>query len=145
MLVEDVMTEGVVTIPSDVDLGEAAGSMTEKNIGCLVVISEDRTAPAGMLTETDVLRRAVSTDKPPSEVPTKGSFTSPLITVGPKRTVRHAVNKMLDQGVKRLPVIDDDALDLIGMVTITDVALRYDEIRSDAAEMVQKPETFRGK
>ena len=30
MLVEDVMTEGVVTIPSDVDLGEAAGSMTEK-------------------------------------------------------------------------------------------------------------------
>jgi len=138
------MTDEVVTVSSDAYLSEASKRMVEENIGCLVVLPEDEAAPAGILTETDVLRRALPTDKPLSRIPVQGASTSPLTTVEPERTVRYAVEKMLDEGVKRLPVIDGDDLELTGIVTITDIALRYDDIRSDAVDMVQKPDMFRG-
>lgn len=54
LMVKDVMTNEVVTIPPDASLAEAARMMVERKIGSLVVV--DRGRIAGILTETDFVR-----------------------------------------------------------------------------------------
>lgn len=56
--VRDVMSAPVVTIGPDASVQEAARAMAEKKIGCLPVVEEGRLV--GILTETDILRYAMS-------------------------------------------------------------------------------------
>lgn len=52
--VKDVMTVEVMTVPPDAPLVEAARMMTDRKIGCVVVVEKGRVA--GILTETDIVR-----------------------------------------------------------------------------------------
>ena len=56
------------------------------------------------------------------------SMSAPAITIGPKRPLAEAANIMLDQGVKRLPVVDREGK-LIGIVTRADLVRAF--VRSD--------------
>ena len=59
--VADVMSRDVATISSDKTVALAAKMMSEKKISCLVIIDNEN--EAGILTETDMLRRVVSKGK----------------------------------------------------------------------------------
>jgi len=56
--VKEVMTNDVITISSDSSLAEAAEIMTERKIGCLVVVDGD--GLAGILTEGDFVGLVLS-------------------------------------------------------------------------------------
>jgi len=58
LLVKEVMTPTVATVSPDVPLAEAARTMLERKIGCLVVKDGDRLA--GILTESDFVRALAS-------------------------------------------------------------------------------------
>jgi CBS domain-containing protein len=60
MKVKEVMTNDVATIAPDAPLAEAARSMIERKIGCLVVTEGDRLV--GILTEGDFLKLVVRSD-----------------------------------------------------------------------------------
>jgi len=55
--VGEVMTRDVVTVAPDATLGEAAGLLLGRKIGCLPVVKPDGTL-VGLVTETDLLRAA---------------------------------------------------------------------------------------
>ena len=54
LLVKEVMTEELVTIPPGTPIKEAARLMIEKKIGCLPVVRDE--ILVGLVTETDLLR-----------------------------------------------------------------------------------------
>jgi CBS domain-containing protein len=54
LLVKEVMTDEVVTIPPGTSIKEAVRLMIEKKIGCLPVVQDGRLV--GLITETDLLR-----------------------------------------------------------------------------------------
>ena len=54
--VREVMTPQVVTIGEGASLVEAARLMTERKVGCLVVLEPNRSRIAGILTESDFVR-----------------------------------------------------------------------------------------
>ena len=56
--VKDVMTNDVLTIPPTATLVDAAEIMTNRKIGCLVVVEGERLV--GILTETDFVRLVLS-------------------------------------------------------------------------------------
>lgn len=56
-LIEDVMTERVITVSPDTPLKEAARLLAVKKIGCLPVLEENNLV--GLLTTTNVLRHFV--------------------------------------------------------------------------------------
>jgi CBS domain-containing membrane protein len=58
--VKDVMTNDVMTIEPKATLADAAKIMTERKIGCLVVLDGDRMV--GILTEGDFVRLVLSED-----------------------------------------------------------------------------------
>lgn len=59
--VEDVMSSDVLTISPTAALIDAAKIMTDRKIGCLVVVEEERLA--GILTEGDFVRLVLSEDE----------------------------------------------------------------------------------
>jgi CBS domain-containing protein len=80
------------------------------------------------------------------------AMTTPAVTISPERTVAEAATLMLDRGVYRLPVVDDDGK-LVGIVNRADLVrafVRDDseierEIRDDVLlrTMWESPDRFR--
>lgn len=140
MQVRELMTEEVVTCPTDASLETAVEEMIERRVGSVIVT--DGGDPTGILTETDAMRAGAITDRPFTEIELREVASSSLHTVGPRTTIRSAVEQMQTLDVKKLPVVDQ--LELVGILTLTDVVYGYSDIvraAQDAATLRQRWET----
>lgn len=116
-IVKNVMTKPVVTIDKDASVIEAAKIMSEKNIGCIVVMDKDK--PIGIATERDMLQRVVAKGLNASEVKMKDVMSKPLITVNGTMPIINAIRIMEKNKVRRLLVIEKEKL--VGIVTQRDL------------------------
>jgi CBS domain-containing protein len=114
--VEELMTSPVQTVSPDATLAEASRLLDEKGIGSLVV-GDDRLD--GIITETDVVA-AVGDELDPS-TPVSELMSDPVVTIKGSETLRTAAERMGQNGVKKLPVVEDGSA--IGIITTTDLAL----------------------
>ncbi len=134
--VGDVMSKDVATANPDAQVFSAAKTMSEKKISCLVVM--DRGAVAGILTETDVLRRVVRNGKNFYQTKLEQIMSSPVETVSSDLSVLDASVIMSRKCVKRLPVMEAEKL--AGIVTQTDLvrALTSYGLWRDVAEIMSR-------
>jgi CBS domain-containing protein len=163
--VDDVMTRRVATVQVGAPFKEVARLLAERKISAVPVLDGDGKL-AGIVSEADLLRKEqYHEDAMPTRrrfgsrrervfrAKARGDFagdvmTTPAITVGPEATVVEAAKLMIEQDVKRLPVVDSDGC-LVGIVSRADllwVFLRPDdeiaeEIRTDvfARVLLQEP------
>src|SRR5690348_15199961 len=117
--VREVMTPRVVTLPSETTLAEAARTMREQDIGDIVV--SDGAAPAGLVTDRDIVVRAVAERCDPASTTIGEILSSELITVHPDDTIQSVALLMRDNAVRRVLVCEDDQR-LVGIVSIGDLA-----------------------
>jgi signal-transduction protein with cAMP-binding, CBS, and nucleotidyltransferase domain len=116
--VSELMTRDVIdSIEADATVREASERMKKLKRSCLVVIRKGH--PVGIITERDLVQRVIADCKP---VETKVSevMSSPLITLGPEALVSDAANVMTENGIRRLPIVENDQV--VGMITATDFA-----------------------
>jgi CBS domain-containing protein len=139
MKVADVMTQEVVTVGIETPLREVARLLASRRISGLPVVDTDRVV--GVVSEGDILAK----ERGPSgrrsrlgflfgdtasaalklEARTAGeAMTSPALTIKPRRAVADAAAMMVDEGVNRLPVVDDDGA-LLGIVTRADLVRAF--------------------
>jgi CBS domain-containing protein len=118
--VAEVMTRQVVYLPADTTLDEAAQVMRDRGIGDIVVT----TGPtiSGMLTDRDIVVRAVAEGLPPATTTIAAVATRELIMVEQSATVDEAVQAMRERGVRRLLVCDADRK-VVGILSLSDIAL----------------------
>jgi CBS domain-containing protein len=121
--VRDVMTPKVVTLPSETTLAEAARTMREQGIGDIVV--SDGSGIAGLVTDRDIVVRAVAEQRDPASTTIGEILTEDLIIVRPDDTVQSAALLMRDHAVRRVLVCEGDK-SLVGIVTIGDLAEEID-------------------
>jgi len=118
--VGEVMTRKVVYLPEATMLDEAAQVMRDQGIGDVVVTSGP--TMVGLVTDRDIVIRAIAENLPPKTTPL-GSITSrELIMVEQSATVEEAVQAMRDRGVRRLLVCDADRK-VVGIISLSDLAL----------------------
>ena len=122
-MVREVMTPRVVTLPSETTLAEAARTMREQDIGDIVV--SDDAGLAGLVTDRDIVVRAVAERCDPASTTIGEIVTRDLVTVRPDDTVQSAALLMRDHAVRRV-VVTDDAKGLVGIVSIGDLAEEID-------------------
>ena len=116
--VRDIMNKHVVTISKEKSCLEAAKLLQEKDISFLVVTEGQN--PVGILSEADYVRKLIINDKRASEV-TVGEIMSPKFRwVEPTTTIEDAVQKMLNNKIRRLVVLENQKL--VGVITQTDLA-----------------------
>ena len=115
--VRDFMIKDALTIESTQSVLEAAVLMTEKGEGSIVVIEGG--AVKGIVTERDLLFKVTSKHIDPAEVKVTDVMSSPLISIDPEASIREATKIMIDNKIRRLAVIKDDAL--VGMISVWNV------------------------
>lgn len=115
--VRDFMTKGVLTIDKDKTIFEAAEMMTQKEVGDIVVL--DGSIPRGIVTERDFVRRVVA-QKKPLDTRISDIMTKPLITIGPNASLSVAARRMINNKIRRLPVMKHHKL--VGIIVVSDFA-----------------------
>jgi len=121
--VQDVMTTNVVFLPSETTLAEAARTMREQDIGDVVVA--DGPALTGLVTDRDIVVRAVAERFDPASTTIGEIVTKDLVTVRPDDSIQAAALLMRDHAVRRVLVCDDEK-GLVGIVSIGDLAEQID-------------------
>jgi CBS domain-containing protein len=119
-LVADVMTRRVVYLPEGTMLDEAAQAMRDQGIGDVVVTHGP--TMMGLVTDRDIVIRAIAEDLPPKAT-TLGSIAShELLMIEQSATVDEAVQAMRERSVRRLLVCDADRK-VVGILSLSDIAL----------------------
>jgi CBS domain-containing protein len=121
-VVGDVMVSDVVTIGPSASLSEAARTMRDANVGVLPVVRPDRTLH-GIITDRDIVVRAVAEAANADTVTVGECATRALACARPSWDVDRAMEVMSSCQIGRLPVVDD-ANRVVGIVTLSSVALR---------------------
>jgi signal-transduction protein with cAMP-binding, CBS, and nucleotidyltransferase domain len=142
MQVREIATSEVVSCPADATLTQAVESMLDQRVGSILVTRDGDAT--GIVTETDAMHAGAVTDRPFDDIEVREVMTSPLETISPRATVRDAVQQMQTADVKKLPVVEQ--LDVVGIVTLTDIVYHYSDIvreAQDAATRQSRWETDR--
>ncbi len=121
--IRDVMAPNPCAISPSASVLDAAELMRGNDIGDVIVLKEKRLF--GILTDRDIVVRALATRSNP-ETTTVGEICSrDLTTIEPTASVEQAVRFMREKAIRRLPVVDEGG-DVIGIVSIGDLALERD-------------------
>lgn len=134
MRVKDVMVGDVVTIDLGATLLDAARRMRDANVGMLPVT--DGTQLRGVITDRDLVVRAMARGVEPDAIPVAECLTRDVICAHPDWTVDRAMAEMARAKVGRLPVVDDHAC-VVGVVTLSSLALRSPD-KEEALEAAQE-------
>jgi CBS domain-containing protein len=120
--VRDVMTADPVTVTEQTPIPEVARLMKEKNIGDVIVTEKDRVR--GLVTDRDLVVRAMAEDRDPTSTPVREVCSTDLVTVSPQDEIEEAVRLMREHALRRLPVVEKGHL--VGALSIGDLAVERD-------------------
>ena len=120
--IREVMTPNPVTIPADMSAADAARLMRDRDIGDVLVMDQDRVT--GIITDRDIVVRAVAAGQDPAKVKVGDICSKELHTVEHTATVEEVIELMRGKAVRRAPVMD--GVCPVGIVTIGDLAIEHD-------------------
>lgn len=121
--IKEYMKTDVVSVDKEAKLAEIAKIMTEKNIGSVIVVENNK--PIGIITERDIVR-AIGKGKG-LETKAEEIMTKSLITIREDSPITGALALMRQFNIRHLPVIDDKG-NLKGILSIRDVAKALDDM-----------------
>ena len=96
---------------------QAIALMSEKQIGCLVVLIGGQLA--GIVSERDYARKVILKGRSSQETCVREIMTTPALFVTPEKTVADAMRIMTNRRVRHLPVLEGD--NVVGMLSIGDL------------------------
>jgi len=131
--VREVMTDRPRCVTLETPVSEAAELMESEDVGSLPVLEGEQLA--GMITDRDIVIRAVAKGKDPRGMPVREVASRELVTVYAEEDLSNALTKMASEQVRRLPVVDEDNR-LVGILAQADVALEAKE--KTVGEMVEE-------
>jgi CBS domain-containing protein len=121
MTVRDVLDRkgrNVFAVGPDAPVYRALELMSEKHVGALMVLDEDRRL-IGVVSERDYARKIALEGKSSKETPVRDIMTTKLFCVSPTHDIDECMSLMTDKSVRHLPVLDGERLD--GVISIGDV------------------------
>ena len=133
MKVKDIMTASPASCTEDTPLQEIARTMVGRDCGSVPVVRGGRTL-AGIITDRDVVIRAVAEGRNPLTLKAKDCMTSPAISIGEDASLNECTDLMESNKIRRMPVVDKSGA-LVGIVAQADVARHASQ--KEAGELVR--------
>ena len=115
--IRDIMEKNVITIEHNKTALDAARLISEKDVSFLVIMKDN--SPVGVLSESDFVKRLAANDKKASSVIISEIMSSKFRWVEPETELEDAIQKMLNNNIRRLVILDDGKL--VGVITQTDL------------------------
>ena len=119
--VSKIMSKQPKTVGPSVSIVSAAKKMKAARVGSLLVKKGKKLV--GIVTDTDIVRRAVSTSKPLGKMTVEKIMTTPICTIEGAQSVNEAQDMMGDLGVRHLAVTKSG--EIVGVVSVRDVMMFY--------------------
>ena len=116
--VKDIMEKNVITIDYTKNAHDASVILKEKEISFLVILKEGK--PEGIVSERDIVRKIAAEDIKSSQIQLEVIMSKNFKLVEPETEVEHAVQKMLNNNIRRLIVLENEKL--AGVITQTNLA-----------------------
>ena len=115
--VRDIMEKNVITIEDNKSALDASIILKEKQISFLVI--ENNKKPIGLVTDRDIVRKIAAEDKKASEISIHEIMSKNFRWVKPEDSIEIAIQKMLNNNIRRLLVLDKERIE--GVITQTDL------------------------
>lgn len=126
--VADVMNRMVDTVSPDTTVGEVLERISRGGRGAYPVV-EDGDRCVGIVTRSDLLAQ----QQDPDAKIVDAAASTDVVTIGPNASLFDALQRMIDESVDHLPVVDDGAL--VGICTRADILrVRNDEMTLERVE-----------
>jgi len=125
MQVEQIMTKDVCSCSPGINAATAAELMWKKNCGSIPIV-EDGGRVVGIVTDRDLFLALGTGNRRPGELPVGEIMTRDVAFSAPGSDVRDALKTMAYRQLRRLPVVND-AGTLVGILSLSDIALRADD------------------
>ena len=160
MKVKDIMQKRLITARKDATLSQVAALMLKHNIGCVPIVNEKKEL-LGIVTETDFMPKQKDLPFSSFRLPrwfgewmtpehmeehykkasklSAGDLMTPYVhTLEEDELVSSAVNRMLEQDIKHIPIVR--AKKLVGIVTRHDILqlLHHKKIATPRPRMKSK-------
>jgi signal-transduction protein with cAMP-binding, CBS, and nucleotidyltransferase domain len=119
-----IMTKDVKAVDPTTTVRSAAKRMKEARLGSLFV--KKGAAIVGIVTDTDLVRRALASDKDLDSLTVEEIMTSPVCSIEETRTIGDAHDMMGDLGVRHLGVTK--AGEVVGVISVRDLLSFYQRI-----------------
>ena len=138
MKVSETMHYAFKTIQQDASVQDAAKLMSEQDIGMLPVECEDRIT--GVLTDRDIVTRAVAVGSDPKTTPVSDVMSAESIYCLEDDDIEDAAVIMEDNKIRRLMVQNSEGR-FVGMLTLADLALHQgaEQIETEILHEVSQP------
>ena len=117
--VRDIMQKNVISIEYDKTVYDAACILKEKEISFLVIIKDEK--PIGVISERDIVQKLAVEDRKASSINIEDVMSKKFKWVTPETPIEDAVQKMLNNNIRRLIILDNDEK-LAGVMTQTNLA-----------------------
>jgi CBS domain-containing protein len=116
--VRDIMIKDLLTISENETALKAAQVMTEKGVSSLIVLAADQ--PIGIVTERDFIKKICVKELKVSSVRVRDMMSRIRTSASPDTPIDVAVQRMVNNRIRRLPIIENGKV--VGIITVTDLA-----------------------
>ncbi len=114
--VKKIMTTKIEKVDINTTIKDVTKIMTEKRIGCVLI--EQNENLAGIVTETDIVRKACNEDLPKDTLASK-IMNSPVLTIDAEATILEANDMMDKHHIRHIAVTEEGAL--VGILSVRDL------------------------
>jgi CBS domain-containing protein len=116
-----IMNKNPKSVGPKMSIASAAKTMRAARVGSLFVKKGKRLV--GVVTDTDIVRRAVASGKPLGKLTVEKIMTAPICTIEGSQSIDDAQDMMADLGVRHLGVTKNG--EISGVVSVRDLLLHY--------------------
>ncbi|WP_406660286.1 CBS domain-containing protein [Methanolobus sp. ZRKC3] len=117
MLVREIMSKNVFVIDAKASVLEVAREMMKRNVGSMIITDDGDSV--GIITERDIIFKAVVNNVLPGNMTCGDIMSSPIISVRPSMGVIEATELMVRSKIRRLPVMENSYI--VGVLTDRDI------------------------
>jgi CBS domain-containing protein len=137
----EIMHRGAECIQEDETLAATAKRMRQLQVGALPICgSDDRLH--GIITDRDIVVKGIAEGRDPNTTTARDLAQGTPVWVDADADLQEAMQKMIDNSIRRLPVIDNHRL--VGMISEADVARHCSEheVATFASAIYSAPPTL---
>ncbi|MGH8792732.1 MAG: CBS domain-containing protein [Stackebrandtia sp.] len=122
----DIMHPGAQCVPASQSLAEAARMMRDQHVGALPICGDDNRLK-GIITDRDIVVKCIAEGRDPYTTTAMELSENGLYWVEAAADGAEVTRMMREHKIRRLPVVDRDSRQLVGMISESDLARHLDD------------------
>ncbi|MGH8125667.1 MAG: CBS domain-containing protein [Rhodanobacteraceae bacterium] len=140
MNIKDIMTMNPICCRPNASLRDVAQVMRDEDVGEVPIVEADgATKLVGVVTDRDIVVRAIAAGREPSKLTARDCMTAPAITCSAGDTLQECAQAMALHRIRRMPIVDENG-ELCGIVAQADLqATDARSLKERVADQVSIP------